>query len=223
MLREQMMKIEKESKGMAANYAAEKQRMEVKMREMEQEAKKEREGVEAEYKQQLADLDRRLRDADDASVADRAKLEEMRRHHAALKAEDEEVGRLGEEIGNIKGGLGEMASKYATDKAMMEAKMNEMDQEAKERERTEADHHRQLTELNYRLRDTANTSAADQAKLKEEVKRLQDRVVPTPYVRILLHLAIHNSQCVHSPPPHHLSARVPPLMLMCVPESPLPC
>ena len=62
MLREQMMKIEKESKGMAANYAAEKQRMEVKMREMEQEAKKEREGVEAEHKQQLADLDRRSRD-----------------------------------------------------------------------------------------------------------------------------------------------------------------
>ena len=64
-LREQMMKIEKESKGMAANYVVEKERMEAKMRKIEQEAKKERERAEAEHKRQLADLGRRLRDADD--------------------------------------------------------------------------------------------------------------------------------------------------------------
>ena len=193
-LREQMMKIEKESKGMAANYAAEKERMEARMREIEEEAKKERERVEGEYKQQLADLDRRLRDADDASAADRAKLEEMRRHHAELKAKDEEkVRRLEEQIENIKKGLGEMASRYATDKAMMEAKMSAMDQEARERERADAEYHRRLTELNHRLQDTANASTADQAELKEEIRRLQDRVVPTLCVQVFLRLAIHNS------------------------------
>ena len=185
-LREQMMKIEKESKGMAANYAAEKERMEAKMRKIEQEAKKERERAEAEHKRQLADLDRRLRDADNASAADRMRLEEIKRHQAELKAKDDEkVRRLEERIEKIKKDSEGVASNYAAEKAKMEAMRNKMDREAKERERAEAEYHRQLAELNRRLRDTANTSAADQAKLKEEIKRLQDRVVSTPYVQVL--------------------------------------
>ena len=185
-LREQMMKIEKNSKGMAANYAAEKERMEAKMRKIEQEAKKERERAEAEHKRQLADLDRRLRDADNASAADRMRLEEIKRHQAELKAKDDEkVRRLEERIEKIKKDSEGVASNYAAEKAKMEAMRNKMDQEAKERERAEAEYHRQLAELNRRLRDTANTSAADQAKLKEEIKRLQDRVVSTPYVQVL--------------------------------------
>ena len=86
-LREQMMKIEKESKEMASNYAAEKERMEVKMREMEKEVK-ERDRVEVEYRKQLTDLDRRLRDTNSVSAADRARLEE-------------EVRRLQEQIARL--------------------------------------------------------------------------------------------------------------------------
>ena len=98
-LREQMMKIEKESKGMAANYAAVKERMEAKMGEIEAEAEKEREWIEVEYKQKLADLDRRLRDADDASAADRAKLE---KDEVAIRELEEKVRRMQEMMMNFK-------------------------------------------------------------------------------------------------------------------------
>ena len=59
----------------------------------------------------------------------------------------------------IRKDLDEMAKGYATEKARMEAKMDKMDQEATEREQAKAEHNQQLTELDRRLRDTANTSA----------------------------------------------------------------
>ena len=191
-LQEQMEKMEKNSKEMALNYMAEKERMEVRMREVEQEAKQEREWLEAEYKHQLADLDRRLQDTDNTSAADRAGVEEMRRYQLGLKARDEEKARrLEEQIEELKKDSEGIASNYAAEKARMEAMMNKMDQEAREIEPAEPEYHQQLTELNHRLRDTANTSAADQAKL-EEIKRLQDRIISTSYVQILLCLIIHD-------------------------------
>ena len=91
-LQENTEEIKKDLEGMVAGYVAEKRRWEAEMREMEQakeremeqakkremeqEAKK-RERVEAEYKGQLADLTRRLQDQTDASVADRARLEQV--------------------------------------------------------------------------------------------------------------------------------------------------
>ena len=119
-LREQMMKIEKESKEMASNYAAEKQRMEVKMRELEQEAK-ERDQVEVEYMKQLANLDRRLRDAKSVSAADRARLEE-------------EVRRLQEQTEQNKKDLEGVNLNYATEREKARAKMNEVSEEAMEKE-----------------------------------------------------------------------------------------
>ena len=191
-LQEQMEKMEKNSKEMALNYMAEKERMEVRMREVEQEAKQEREWLEAEYKHQLADLDRRLQDTDNTSAADRAGVEEMRRYQLGLKARGEEKARrLEEQIEELKKDSEGIASNYAAEKARMEAMMNKMDQEAREIEPAEPEYHQQLTELNHSLRDTANTSAADQAKL-EEIKRLQDRVISTSYVQILLCLIIHD-------------------------------
>ena len=191
-LQEQMEKMEKNSKEMALNYMAEKERMEVRMREVEQEAKQEREWLEAEYKHQLADLDRRLQDTDNTSAADRAGVEEVRRYQLGLKARDEEkVRRLETQIEELKKDSEGIASNYAAEKARMEAMMNKMDQEAREIEPAEPEYHQQLTELNHSLRDTANTSAADQAKL-EEIKRLQDRVISTSYVQILLCLIIHD-------------------------------
>ena len=192
-LQEQMVKIEKESREMAANYAAEKERMEAKMREIEEEAKKERERVEAEYKQRLADLDRRLQDADNASAADRARLEEMRRYQAELKTESEEqTRRLEEKVEKYKKDSEGMASNYAAEKAKMEALMDKLDQEAKERERVETEYRRQLIELNRRLQDTANGSTADQEKLKEEIQRVEDHVLSTPYVQVLFCLVTHD-------------------------------
>ena len=77
-LHEQITKIERDSDRLATNYAEEKARTEIRMREVEQEVKK-REQVEAEHNQQLADLNRRLQDMIGASAVDRAKQEKEAR------------------------------------------------------------------------------------------------------------------------------------------------
>ena len=159
-----------------------------------------REGAEGEYKRRLSDFDRRLRDADNASVADRARLEEITRHQAESKARDEEqVRRLQEEIEKIKKDSERMASNYTTEKERMEAQINEMNLGVKERERAKAEYDQ--PGLNRRLRDTDNASAADRARLEQEMKRLQNRDTPssqmpphpTPYVQAVLYLDTHDS------------------------------
>ena len=200
-LRERMAKIEEQLEGMALNYMAEKKRVEAWMRQTEQEVRG-REGAEGEYKRRLSDFDRRLRDADNASVADRARLEEITRHQAKLKVRDEEkVRRLQEQIERIKTDSERMASNYIAEKERMEAKMNKMNLGTKERERAKAEYDQQLTELNRRLRDTANASAADRARLEQEIKGLRNRDTPssqmpphpTPYVQAVLYLDTHDS------------------------------
>jgi DNA anti-recombination protein RmuC len=74
-LQQQIENIKRDSEGMAANYAAEKQRMEARMREMGQEARRERQRVEDACNRQIADLNRRLQQAANASAAERQKLE----------------------------------------------------------------------------------------------------------------------------------------------------
>ena len=201
-LRERMTKIAKQLEGMALNYMAEKKRVEARMKEIEQELREERERAEGECKRQLADLDRRLRDAGNASVADRARLEEITRHQAKLKVRDEEkVRRLQEQIERIKTDSERMASNYIAEKERMEAKMNKMNLGTKERERAKAEYDQQLTKLNRRLRDTANASAADRARLEQEIKGLRNRDTPssqmpphpTPYVQAVLYLDTHDS------------------------------
>ena len=173
----------------------------------------------SEIKQELADEDRDIVETPVGQTVSReligraeknlTELEKVKKEiRQALEEKDEEMKQELEEQARslrdqtkkiekelkekIRKDLDEMAKGYAAEKARMEAKMDKMDQEATEREQAEAEHNRQLTELNRRLRDTANTSAADQAKLKEEMKRLEDRAVSTLYVQVPLYLATHN-------------------------------
>ena len=74
-LQEQMEMIAKVSGGMALNYAAEKERVEARMKEVEQEAE-ERERAEVEYYLQPADPSRRPQDAVNVSVVDQPRLEQ---------------------------------------------------------------------------------------------------------------------------------------------------
>ena len=75
-LQEKMEKVEKDKKTMAANYAAEKEEVEARIRKIEEEAKQDRKRAEAEYNQNLAALTSRLQLATNASAADRAGLEQ---------------------------------------------------------------------------------------------------------------------------------------------------
>ena len=70
-LQELVENAKKASEGMAANYAAEKERVEARAMEVEREAMEERERAKAE----LAELPRRLQDETSASAAYRARLE----------------------------------------------------------------------------------------------------------------------------------------------------
>ena len=73
---EQMEKIKKDSEGMALNYAAEKDRMEARMKEIEQGASEERERADGDYRRQSTDLDRHPQDSANITAADRPRLEQ---------------------------------------------------------------------------------------------------------------------------------------------------
>jgi hypothetical protein len=76
-----MNKIKQESTGMASNYAAEKEKMDERMKEMEREARRERQRSEAEY--------RRLQETSSASRAERERLQwEIRRLQNRLNESD---------------------------------------------------------------------------------------------------------------------------------------
>ena len=74
-LQEPVGKIKEDSEGLAAGYAAEKEKWEARMKGMEQDAKEERERVTAEYQRQLDNLTRHLQDQVDLSATDRSQLE----------------------------------------------------------------------------------------------------------------------------------------------------
>ena len=76
-LQERMEELAKDSGGMGANYAAEKERVEAKVKEVEQEAKRERERSEAEGKRHPADRTRRLLGGTNVCVVDRKTMVEQ--------------------------------------------------------------------------------------------------------------------------------------------------
>ena len=170
---------------MAANYAAEKERVEVTVKKMEQEP--ERQWAEAE----LVNLSRHLQDAINASMANQVKLEQEMRRRERIEAE------YNRQLADLKHHLRDMANASAADQARSE-------QEVKERERTEAEYKQQLADLTRRLQDETSASAAHRVALEQEMRELQARVatavtvppsVPprrTPYVQILLYSAAHD-------------------------------
>ena len=75
-LQERMKELAKDSEGMGANYAAEKERMRARVKGMDQEAKRERERVEAKGKRQLAGDTRRFQDEPNPYAAGQTMLEQ---------------------------------------------------------------------------------------------------------------------------------------------------
>ena len=118
------------------------------------------------HQQQLADLNRRLRDTDNASAADRARLEEIRRQQAEVKKKgektrqelEEQAKRLQEQMERIKRESERMALNHAAEKERVAAMVEDMIQGAERgREQVEAEYQRQLADL---LQDAGNASRA---------------------------------------------------------------
>ena len=140
---------------------------------------------------ELADEDKDIIDTAAGESINQELKEQTRRYQAemmeALKAKDE----MRQEATKIRKASEEMAANHAAEIERMTAKMREMEQEAKERERAEVVHKQQLADLDRRLRDETNAFAAYRAKSEQGTKKPQDRVVTaastplrqTPYVQ----------------------------------------
>ena len=141
---------------------------------LEQEVEKERGRTEVEYKRQLADLERHLREMANAAAADRAKWE---RHHTKLEEKVEVMRQtLQQRTRELQGQIEEIKKNSEG----LQARIKEVERGAKEeREQAEAKHQLQLVDLTRRLQDETDASAAHRARLEQEMKKLQDRVLPT--------------------------------------------
>ena len=77
-------------------------------------------------------------------------------------------------------GLQKRMEKIKKESDGLEARMKEMEQEAKkDRDWVDAGRQRQLADLSRRLQDVIDASAADRARLEQEIKDLRDRLVTT--------------------------------------------
>ena len=152
---------------------------------------------------ELVDENKDIVDTAAGEVANRELDEQMRRHQAELevvreemeqasKEKDEQTRReleketrkLQERMEKIKKDSEGMASNYATERERMEAKMKEVEWEAKERERDEAEYHRQLIDLNHHPQNAVNASAAGRPRLEPKTGRFRDRSDNSGWVTI---------------------------------------
>ena len=118
---------------------------------------------------------------------------QIRRHQAELKAlqEDtvkalkekddetrkeleEETRKLQEQMNKIKMDSEGMASNYLQEKKKTEDAMKEMQEQARlERERVEAEYKKQMDDLNARLQESANATAAEREEMQRRIGQLQ--------------------------------------------------
>ena len=186
-LQKQMRRIGKDLEGMSANYAVEKERVNVRVKEIEQAPERERQRVEAE----LVNLSRHLQDVANASMANQVKLEQEMRERERIETEHNH------QLADLNHRLQEATNVSANDRA-------KLDQLVEERERVDAEHKQRLADLTRHLQDETSTSAAHRVALEQEIKELQGRVAttvtvpshvpphPIPYVQILLYPATHD-------------------------------
>ena len=165
-------------------------------RRLQQEAR-ERQRVEAEHKQQQSNFEHHLRDTTNASAADQAKWEGIRRDQAVLKENGEATRQNLEEQTRELHGQMEGIKK---DSEGLQVRMKEIKQGLKEAERVGAEHQLQLADLTRSLQDETNVSAAHRGRLEQEIQKLNNRATatitmpphPTPYVQVFLCLITHD-------------------------------
>ena len=81
---------------------------------------------------------------------------------------EEKMRKLQEQVEKIRKDSEGMALNFSVER--MQAKMKEMEEE------TRKEHDRQMADLNHRLQEAVNSSAADRAKLQQEIRNLQNRL-----------------------------------------------
>ena len=172
------------------------------------------------------------RHRDELKKAEEGMMEALKERDEQMKKElGKELRKLWEWIGKLKQDAEEMAANHAGEKERMEARVAEMEKDARmERQWTEG----QLADLNRCLRDATNVSAADRARLEQEVKererveaehkrlvghtrRLQDEASVCAAHRARLEQEVeklqdHVAHATATPPQHH----VPPHPNRCV-------
>ena len=151
--------------------------------------------VALQIQRELVDEHKNIVDTAAGEAVNRELNELIRRHQAELRAVQEymmqalkeggetrkelqeETRKLQEQIEKIRKDSEGMASNYSAEKVRMEAKMREMEREVRmERQRTEAEYNRQMADLNRHFQEAATASAADRARLQQEIWRLQNQL-----------------------------------------------
>ena len=143
--------------------------------------------------QELVDEHKDIVDTSAGAVINKEFNEQIRRHQAELKEVQEEMVRaleekdeetrqeleeetrkLQEQMNKMRTDSGSMASNYVEEKKKMEETMKQMQEQArKEREQAEAAYRQQIVDLNKRLKESANASAAQREALQLRVDLLR--------------------------------------------------
>ena len=146
-LQEKIEKVERAPEWMAANYAAEKKRVEATMKE---------EGMAASYAAEEEEMAANYAAEEEVIAANYTaeKEEEMAANYVAEKEE-------------------EMAANYVAEKEKVDARVKEIEEE---KERAAADYDQRLAVLNDHLQHTPNTSEAVRTEWKREIEKLRNRV-----------------------------------------------
>jgi hypothetical protein len=148
---------------------------------------------------ELVDEGRNIADTAAGQAVNRELNEQIERHKAELKAVQEEMLRaferrdeetrreleeekhkIQEEINKVKMDSEGMAASYNEEKRRMEEAMRQMQEEARQEwERADAEHRRQMSDLNGRLQQSINVSAAERAALQSRINELNARPIQT--------------------------------------------
>jgi len=148
---------------------------------------------------ELVDEHKDISDTAAGQAVNKELNEQIRRHKAELEAVreemrtlvekdeetrqelEEETRKIQEEINRMRMDSEGMAARYNEEKRRMEEAMRQMQEQARqERERAEAEYRRQMGDLNQRLQQNADASAAGRTALQRRIGELegqQDRYV----------------------------------------------
>jgi predicted RNase H-like nuclease (RuvC/YqgF family) len=142
---------------------------------------------------ELVDEHKNIVNTSAGEVINKELNDHIRRHQAELKAVQEdmmkalkekdeetrqeleaETRKLQEQMNKMRSDSDSMASNYLEEKKKLEEVMKEVQEQArKDREKSEAAYRQQMDDLNRRLQETANSSAAEREAMQQRIGQLQ--------------------------------------------------
>ena len=116
----------------------------------------------------------RLHQAELKALQDKMMKALKEKDEAMKRQMEQETRKLQDQVNKMKKDSQSMTSSYQEEKKKMQETMKQMEVKARqERERAEVAHKKQMDILNKRLKDSANSSAAERKAIQQRVDKLQ--------------------------------------------------